>query len=381
MRDQQQNYFIYLGRGQAFEGLWLGWDRPEPQIRFTDKYVMLLRKYLTNQKIAIECDHNDRVISVNTPYAEFIIFYRGRDAYYVMRHSDIYIASWLQGKKNWTFENCKYDVFNTVGREKNEDLIDQGSISIDTLLSNEIKEFDKFSKKNLKQKRKKLEQKLKNIMSDIDRLENFTKLRSILNTGEVDKSLVGDRFVHCGIKVRYGSNESIFKKRSLVFDKIKRIETAMAVQAKRLEKTKERIESIKPDNMLVNVIKPIEYKANKKLIDESNTSSSAGYKINVYLGYEVAVGLNATGNDNLRKQYSKKDDLWVHAEKGVSAHAIIKLKDLTKLNEALRMAASLIAPNDTELSIIYTKVKNLKGVKGSAGLVIYKNEKHLKVIF
>ena len=66
-----------------------------------------------------------------------------------------------------------------------------------------------------------------------------------------------------------------------------------------------------------------------------------------------------------------------------SAHAIIKLNNSGPVDpEMLHLAASILAYfsrfNGDWIPIIYTAVKNLKGVTGSPGMVIYKKEKHLR---
>ena len=94
--------------------------------------------------------------------------------------------------------------------------------------------------------------------------------------------------------------------------------------------------------------------------------------------------MSAQGNDDLRK-WGSKQDTWVHSADGTSAHAIIKLRDQSKLQQALEQAAKLIRdksfPNFSELDIIYTKVSDLKPVKGTPGLVRYKKEKHMRILF
>ena len=99
----------------------------------------------------------------------------------------------------------------------------------------------------------------------------------------------------------------------------------------------------------------------------------------------MAVGLNASGNDRMRKEWAGKDDWWIHATHGVSPHVIVKLKSSIASvidPEILRLAGSCLAEymNDRiEVDLIYTKVNMLKGVKGTPGKVTYKSEKHFRV--
>ena len=91
------------------------------------------------------------------------------------------------------------------------------------------------------------------------------------------------------------------------------------------------------------------------------------------------------GNDQLRNRWASKEDYWFHLDGLKSTHAILKLERPTlPTQDQLSMAASIVARFshfiDDWIPIIYTQVKNLKGVSGSPGMVIYKKEKHLRCL-
>jgi predicted ribosome quality control (RQC) complex YloA/Tae2 family protein len=96
----------------------------------------------------------------------------------------------------------------------------------------------------------------------------------------------------------------------------------------------------------------------------------------------VGVGISAIGNDQLRNKWSGKDDYWVHLDGLKSAHAIVKITSGTLTQDMLNLGASIVAKfshfSDDWIPVIYTQVKNVKGVSGAAGMVIYKKEKHLR---
>jgi len=99
--------------------------------------------------------------------------------------------------------------------------------------------------------------------------------------------------------------------------------------------------------------------------------------------YHIGVGLNAQGNDQLRNKWASKDDHWIHLDGLKSTHVVIKLMGNNALTpEILNIGATIVAQfshfNDDWIPIIHTQVKNLKGVSGAAGMVIYKKEKHLR---
>jgi predicted ribosome quality control (RQC) complex YloA/Tae2 family protein len=96
----------------------------------------------------------------------------------------------------------------------------------------------------------------------------------------------------------------------------------------------------------------------------------------------IAVGKSSRGNDQLRSKWAGKEDLWLHLDGIKSAHVVIKMKSGLPGNEEINLASSILAhfshfPGEW-IPVIYTQVKNLKGVSGVAGMVTYKKEKHLR---
>lgn len=103
-------------------------------------------------------------------------------------------------------------------------------------------------------------------------------------------------------------------------------------------------------------------------------------------GFELLVGKSAKANDELLRYFAWKEDLWLHA-KGVSgSHVIIKYRSaLTYPKTVIERAAELAAyysklKNESLAPIIYTPVKYVRKVKGSAaGSVMVDKEKVLMV--
>ena len=110
------------------------------------------------------------------------------------------------------------------------------------------------------------------------------------------------------------------------------------------------------------------------------------FKLLDFSDFVVAIGRSAQENDQIRRDWAKKNDWWFHIEHVPSAHLYIKKKQdftwdpqkLTLLGSCLRDHSKYTA---TEVPLLYTEVKNLKGVKGKAGAVIFKNEKRLNIIY
>ena len=101
---------------------------------------------------------------------------------------------------------------------------------------------------------------------------------------------------------------------------------------------------------------------------------------------EIAVGLNAPGNDELRKSWATKESFWFHAEMATSCHVIIRCqKELVLDFSLLELIGSMIIEfsniKSDEINMIYTKVKYLKSLKNNAGSVSYKHEKHIRIVY
>ncbi len=89
-------------------------------------------------------------------------------------------------------------------------------------------------------------------------------------------------------------------------------------------------------------------------------------------GFEVLVGKSARANDELLRNYSWKEDLWLHAKDVSGSHVILKFKSGQPFpNPTIERAAELAAyysKNKTEslAAVIYTPCKYVRKVKGSA---------------
>ncbi len=103
-------------------------------------------------------------------------------------------------------------------------------------------------------------------------------------------------------------------------------------------------------------------------------------------GFAIWVGKSASSNDEMLRNYTKKDDLWLHARMVPGSHVLIKLgvNDFPPI-PVLERAAGLAAfysknKNETLAPVIYTRAKYVRKVKGSApGSVIVEREQVLMV--
>jgi predicted ribosome quality control (RQC) complex YloA/Tae2 family protein len=103
-------------------------------------------------------------------------------------------------------------------------------------------------------------------------------------------------------------------------------------------------------------------------------------------GYDIWIGKNAAGNDELLRA-SHKEDVWFHARGVSGSHVIIRMNrsagfpSAEVLEKVASMAAWLSKARTTALApVIYAKRKHVRKPKGSApGLALVDREKVLLV--
>lgn len=103
-------------------------------------------------------------------------------------------------------------------------------------------------------------------------------------------------------------------------------------------------------------------------------------------GFDILVGKSAKANDELLRRFAWKEDLWLHAKDVSGSHVLIKYKSgLAFPKTVLERAGELAAyysknRNESLCAVIYTPVKYVRKVKGSApGAVMVDRESILMV--
>lgn len=103
-------------------------------------------------------------------------------------------------------------------------------------------------------------------------------------------------------------------------------------------------------------------------------------------GFDVLVGKSARHNDIMLKQYTKKDDLWLHARNAPGSHVIIRQKNKEKIpTPVIEKAARLAAYNskrktDSLCPVIVTERKYVRKRKGDPpGAVVVDREEVIMV--
>lgn len=406
--------FYYFGRGSGYEGLWEGVKIPPPEMRCVDKFVEYLRKYLSGSRFQeFILNESDRILLV--PYIKtdkenfLILFWSGRLLYFANYYWDFereeykLFLSW-DGYRSFNGEglsrqqviNGLMNYFISVGmREKCFETIDgveQKLETIDLLLKEERKKF--VVKQINSRKKNSLKRKIVKIEQDLSRVAKWEEMQNVLIKDQLDLS--SDREVNLfGWKFKFASADNHYKRRGIIFDKIKSLKSAQQLLDNRLGESKRKLKQFKEggsnnlDAHKVKVLAPvwkIETRQNRKTNPAIGADSIKIINIEVSgERLQLGVGLNAQGNDQLRNKWASKDDYWFHLDELKSSHLVLKLDGRPLDQKIIDISSSILAHysgfKDEWIPVIYTKVKNLRSIKGSSGKVSYKKEKHLRIRF
>jgi len=187
-----------------------------------------------------------------------------------------------------------------------------------------------------------------------------------------------------GVKFKFQKGLSEYKKKGLIFDKLKDFKKAQVLLEKRLKETKnERIEfEKKGEEKGIEGIKVLEPFWSKV---KETSALKPEYNVDFFEtkdALKMAIGKDVKANDYLRSKWANKEDFWFHLEGQKSGHLIVK-GDLKFNEELFCHIGSLIRDYSkleiTEISLIYTQVKNIKGLKGKTGTVTHTKAKYLRV--
>jgi hypothetical protein len=376
---------LAIGRGAGVEGLFLFEGAIPSEIRIVDKSLEYLRKHVRNKSlINIEVDKNDRIISIvfgrKTTQERMYFFWRGRDllfSHYARNDSwKLQLSNYPAPKELFELSFSEFDAFGRSNTQKEMERID-----FDDYQEVVGKELSRLQKnKTQKRRRRKLEKKRDNIVKDIQKINSFLAHEQALQLG--DEQVIDA----LSKKFKIEGLGNIFKKRDFLFNKLKDYRKGFQIAQKRYDQVLDEIQGDAETDVVKSTLRAI----NSFVLNKNNQSKSIvkeskvrGYSILSQGDFQYGLGLNAQGNDAMRREWGKPEDIWVHASEGVSPHIIIKSnEELTnKLTDALREAARIICEkmdNRKEIEIVYTKVKNIKGIKKKPGTVTYKKEKRLK---
>ena len=395
IRSPGKTWHLYLGRGAGQEGAWLHNEAPPSSLRRKDTFLEYLRRHISSCSfVSLEMDQFDRILKFS--YQKFgqlqtiLFFWRARKLYFVHHYQEAaespfkLLLSW-EGKAFIPSEDQAdyYEYFNQVGRrtDMNHDLHSSTPLSIVELLQEEM---NVAKLKGMNSAPTFLQRKINNIEEDIQRAKQWHQLQEVLDNNdslEMYELKIGSQ------KIKFEGELNPYERRNLLHEKIKKLKRGEGILTQRLQDAKEILAGKKTESKSTSTLpitRPIWGKEVKKLSSAFvKAPEKEDYKTHQFDHFSIGVGLSSSGNDQLRNKWASKDDTWIHLDGLKSAHAIIKMHSNQAVTaEILSLGASIVAYfshfNDEWIAIIYTQVKNLKGVTGSAGMVTYKKEKHLR---
>lgn len=391
IRTPGKTWHLYLGRGGGHEGLWLHDSPPPSQLRRKDNFLEYLRRHMSSCSfLGLELDEYDRIVKLN--YQKYgkvqsmLLFWRSRKLYFIHYYQESpeadfkLLLSW-RGKAITLPEapNSLNTFFEEVGRREDlkHDYKSSDPLTMGQLLEDELKAS---ALKGISSSPTFLQRKKDNIEDDLRKAQQWKRLQNMLDKGD---SLEGYEIKVGDHKIKFEGELNPYERRNLVFQKIKKLKRGEGILNERLQNVSEQLDGKivkKVTNSTIPIVKPV-WGKDEAVNQVEVKKSEDDYRVLKNSSFQVGIGLSSHGNDQLRSRWAKKDDIWFHLDGLKSAHIIVKLLDRSLDTEIINTAASILAHfshfNGEWIPVVFTQVKNLKGVTGAQGMVIYKKEKHL----
>ncbi len=394
-RFRGETKYVYLGRGGRDQGMDFSHLKIPSEIRIQDKFLQYARKNWRGMRIKkVSLPQKDRLLEIAGTIGrnkQFIwFFWKGRDLYFadmVIEESGIRLfQSWL-GKSKHTHDvasNLKAEViFGELGlRELEEGVNRKGSLNIEDYL-NKSKLSEKINSPPGKHPKGLLKKNSK-MKEDLNKFQILKYLEA-----QTDKDLENVNSIGEGrYSISFKGLEGHYKKREYLYDKVKAWKNSQKNLERRIKLLEESL-SVAPSNSKPKFKNLI---ANQKTISPVwGNKSQPKVSFNktkfvsfVYNDFHCYVGRRATESDAIRKEIAKKEDLWIHLDGYKSGHLFIKGSRDPSIDELSVLASALVDYSGlsiADIPILFTQVKNLKGVKGIPGMVNYKKEKQLLVLY
>lgn len=376
---------LYIGRGNQYQGVFIGEKLPPSYLRVQDRLLDYLRKHLVGARLGkMEVDDKSMVslfhFKNEQPDNAFLFGYKDRQMFFAKQSKEEVYLSW---SGETLFSQNLNGLVDLFGPDK-ASIVEKGNEwSIADYLKAEEK---KISGQPVQRKKEKfLTRKIHNISEDLSLVKNWSSLQEDLQENRIDLEV--DELKVYGQKIKLFGITSPWLRRDVIFKKIKKLKKAEEILSHRLEESQEEFENVKKGEFEFEVtrekvIQPLWITHGKQSKTQDSTHNIKNFKIKNLSG---VIGLDAEANDYIRSQ-SSKDHYWFHVENYPGSHCILKTEDLSKLSmEDLSLIASLLRDYSKleilEIPILYTQLKNVKGLKGTKGEVIVKKPKHLRCLY
>lgn len=387
--------FLYLGRGNNYEGLFLGKKNIPSKYRIRDRFIEFCRKYLQGSIIhELSIVKNDRLLKMTltkrTSVCEFYMFWKGRESYFAFYEKNENSKRVFRSWSGW--EECYEeidvdDIFYSldVGNIKTEKEA-KGHFDETMYIAQLEKNVDvqKFPKR----KKKFFQRKLKNIDEDLQKVKKWRDLKQLIESDDFEIPMEYE-FKLLGLKFKIDSSENQYKRRDRFYKKIKAFKKGEVILQKRFEDTSIEVKKwINGDVFVIKGLgKTIEPVWKTAKLDKNTREKGVNKKIlSIGNSMQLAIGLDSKSNNWLRSNWASKGDFWFHIDGEPSCHVFLKNpNDVTLDANVLQLIGSTLRSysqyGPTQIPVVYTQVKNLKSVKGSPGSVTFKKEKRIDIYF
>ena len=148
--------------------------------------------------------------------------------------------------------------------------------------------------------------------------------------------------------------------------------------------------NIESNDRKIELLEELGYELSKEFILEKkpllkaqkiNSANITSYPIEIYSpgGLIIQIGRNMRQNDLISFKYSKKGDLWFHAQESPGSHVVLKASAKIATEEDIQIAADISAlfckaKGNIKVPISLVKIKNLQKMSRiGAGCVSYKD--------
>lgn len=393
----------------------------EPQVT-SSPFTMLLRKYLKGTPLLkIEQRARDRTVSLYFPAHKIVAELSGRHGnIFLLDHSDTILGSIRKNRSTLRdlVPGNKYEFPKSMPPEgllsTARFLPPEVNLKVEEYYSQEISKYRVEEVKHrilvtLRRELKREERKKENIKKDIEAADkaplyrkygellslNFSLLRRGLEEIEVE-----DIYENSLIKIPLDPKLPPQKNVELYFKKAKKLEVGRRVAVKRLEITKQRIESIQVLMKKVesaSKLEAIEFlkkeveKEGIKILSASETHRRCSsrhlpyHSFYISSGKEVLVGKSKKDNHELTFKIANGRDLWFHVRDMPGSHVILRLDknetptSLDIIEVAMLAAHYSSARGEKKVEVIYTPRKYISPVKRELGVVKVIKEKVILV--
>lgn len=384
LRFPGKNVALYIGRGNQYEGIFIANKFPPPYLRVQDRLLDYVRKYLVGTRLGkMEVDDKYSLVLFHFKNEQtdnsFSFGYKDRQLYFIKQSKEEIYTSWNGATTSGQSITALVD--QLMG---DKSIIEGGRVSnwsLETYFSEEEK---KASGKPVQKKKEKfLEKKLHNISSDLAGVEKWHLIENDL-LSEEGLELSDHQSILHGHKIKFTAHQNQWQKRDVVFNKLKKLKKAEEILKTRLKETDEELFKVKQGDFEFEITKEKVIAPLWLSLGTQKSRQESHYHVKYFKLKSLSgvVSLDAESNDWLRSQ-GAKEHYWFHIENHPGAHCLIKTEDISQLTgEDLSAIASMLRDYSkleiSEIPVIYTQLKNVKGLKGAQGKVIVKKPKYLR---